>query len=218
MSSPGYSIKGLDKIINWVVGFIFYYRLVFVLIALGIIYFFETRVWQSYSGDERLKTMATVLTGGSIIIAIFYSILNYEYNQTKFRHDVKTSRDVLTFNTASKTHDPAMIKNFRIIKEFYKKNKDLINGNQLDAFNKLLNEDTETRASFISIFNFFECVSLGILQGIIDEKFTKEFFKTIFSEFNTYFGAYIEYTRKEFGTPRIFRNFTNLAERWNKEN
>lgn len=217
MNNLPYSIKGLDKIINSVVSFIFYYRLVFVLLALGVIYYFEYRVWHSYYADERLKIMATVLTGGSIIIAIFYSILNYEYSQIKFKHDIKTSKDVLTFNTASKTHDPAMIKNFRAIKEFYIKNKHLISENKLDVFHTLLNDDSDTRVSFISILNFFECLSLGIKQGIIDEQFTKQFFKTMFNEYFKYFGTYIEYTRKQFDSPRVFRNFTDLADKWDKE-
>lgn len=166
---------------------------------------------------DKLKNAALVLTGGSIIIGIFYSIINYEHNQLKFKHDVKTSREVLTFTTATKMYDKEMINHFRNVKTFYQTNKEFFVQNRCLEIDRLLTEETEKRVSFIVLFNYLEGISVGINQGIMDEVFMKEFFKTLFRDYSQYFGLYLDFLRKESNSPRIFRHFTALAERWNKE-
>lgn len=97
-----YKLPGLENNLNKFLRFIYYYRLAFVLLALILISYLDYKVWCNYSQDDQLKNAALVLTCGSIVIGIFYSIINYEHNQLKFKHEVKASRELLTFTTASK--------------------------------------------------------------------------------------------------------------------
>lgn len=100
-NSPSYSIKGLEKIINDIVGFIFYYRLVVVIAVITFTVLFSIQVYNTSSLEEKLKNLSIVVACGSIIIGIFYSVINYEHNQIKFKHDISSARNALSYTTAS---------------------------------------------------------------------------------------------------------------------
>lgn len=213
-----YKVPSAEKAVNKFIAFVFYYRLAFVIISVIAIVIIAVIQYKVSPPGDKLKNAALVFTGGSIIIGIFYSIINYEHNQIRFKHDVKTSREILTFNTACKMHDMEMINHFRAIKAFYQENKNLFVQNRCDEIDKLLKgEKADTRISFVVIFNYLETISIGVQQGIMDEDFMKEFFKTVFRDYYKFYGTYIEFSRKEYNSPRIYRPFTNLAEKWGKE-
>jgi|ERR1035437_1169191 hypothetical protein len=216
-SESRYRLPKFENWINRFIGFIFYYRLIFVLITVGFIYFLCVRVWDASTPDEKLKNAALVFTGGSIIIGIFYSIINYEHNLSKFKYDVKAARETLTFTTAAKMYEADMVKYFRTVKAFYETYINLFKENKGEEINKLLIADPDTRVAFVIIFNYFEGISISINQCIMDEDFMKEFFKTIFKNYYNRYGMFLDYLRKDAGTKRIFRHFTALAERWDKE-
>jgi hypothetical protein len=158
-----------------------------------------------------------VLTGGSIMIGIFYSIINYEQNLLKFKYDKKSLKETLTYNTSCKMHEPEMMRHSMAIKKFYDDNIQIFRENRCAEIENLLKEDTGVRLSFIIMMNYFEAVSVGIEQGIMDERFIKEFFKTIFTNYLTRFGSYIEYIKQTAGQ-RVFKSFIKVASRWTVEN
>jgi hypothetical protein len=216
MSNPDahrYTLPSLEKGVNRIISFVFYYRLAFVILALVGIGFFDYYVWAGSTPENKLKNAALVLTGGSIIIGIFYSLINYEHNQLKFKHEIKNSRETLTFTIACKMHDIEMINHFKAVKSFYEKHKQNI-ANNGDAVNQALKEDTETWGSLIVAFNYLECIAIGVQQGIIDEEFIKTFFKTIFRDYNNFYGNYFVYLRKERNSNSTYKNFTDLANKW----
>jgi hypothetical protein len=217
MQDYKYNIPPVEKAINQLVKFIFYYRLVFVLAALLFTIVTALHVYQSALPGERLKNSALIITFGSIIIGIFYSILNYEHGQLKFRHDVKVSRETLTFTTSCKMHEADTIRHFKNIKVFYDDNKaSFIQANFLGIQQKL-KDNPEARTSFVLLFNYFEGISIAVLQGIMDESFMKEFFKTVFIEYHQYYGGYITHLRNEIKSSRVFYHFTQVAEKWQEE-
>jgi hypothetical protein len=64
------------------------------------------------------------------------------------------------------------------------------------------------------MLNFLESISLGVLQGIMDEEFIKGFFGSVFkNQYNTYI-VFIEYRRREKQNPKIWNSFTTLAFKW----
>jgi len=213
-----YKIPPVEKAINRLVKFIFYYRLVFVLGALVIISFTGAHVYQLNPPGERLKNAALIITFGSIIIGIFYSILNYEHNQLKFRHDIKVSRETLTFTTSCKMHEAETILHFKTLKGFYDNHRGrFVTGNFIEV-QRAFKDDPNARTSFIVLFNYFEGISIAVQQGIMDEGFMKEFFKTVFIEYHKYFGGYINHLRNESKSQRIFWRYTQVAEKWRNEN
>mgnify|MGYP001793455455 FL=1 len=164
-------------------------------------------------GDERLKNFALILNCGSIIIGIFYSLINYEHNQLKLKHDVQSAKETLTFNTACKMHDEKMIMHFKKVRNFYIENKTLFDQSKMDEIDKRITPD-ENWISFIIVFNYLESIAIGINQYIMDEDFIKEFFKSLYLELYYNYGTFIVHLRKERGVQDIFKGFTDLAINW----
>lgn len=209
-----YTIPSLERFINRLIGFIFYYRLLLVFLSMVAIVILSICVYNSSDVIDKLKNVAIILTGGSIIIGIFYSIINYEHNQIKFNHDKKSTRETLTFNTACRMHETAMVSHIKNVKLFYLNNKELfISNKHLDVAASLA-EQEETRISFIIVFNYFEGIALAINQGIIDETFMKKFFKSVFRDHYNFYGSHFLFLRKENNSPDTCIHFTNLASKW----
>lgn len=100
-----YKIPPVEQALNQLVKLIFYYRLVFVIAAILLIGIAAGNIYRSSGRDDQLKNTAVMSLFESVIIGIFYSILNYEHNQQRFRHDIKVSRETLTFNTSCKMYE-----------------------------------------------------------------------------------------------------------------
>ena len=124
-SAYQYSLPPVEKAINQLVQLVFYYRLVLVLGSLAGIVYAGNYVFQVSNPGERLKNATLVVTGGSVIIGIFYSMLNYEHSQLKFRHDIKVSRETLTFTTTCKMYEQEFIRHFKLLKAFYETHRQL---------------------------------------------------------------------------------------------
>jgi hypothetical protein len=212
--APSYSINGLEKIINSIVGFIFYYRLVVVIGIIAITVYSSIKVYNYSSANEQLKNLSIIVACGSILIGIFYSIINYEHNQIKFNHELKSSRNSFSFTTASEWFKPTMVENLKITKKMYIEHKHLINDNKATDFSQLLDSDESARSALVSIFNYLECVSLAIDNGILDDDFMKSYLGGICTAYLMDYGFYIEYKRNTTKSPLIWINFTKMAERW----
>ncbi|MEO9021058.1 MAG: DUF4760 domain-containing protein [Ginsengibacter sp.] len=212
-----YKVPSIEKFINRIIGFIFYWRLIWVFIALSVIIVFAIHAYNNSIKIDRLQDFSIVLTGGSIMIGIFYSLINYEHNQIKFKHDVKSSKEILTYSTANKMHENELMSNFQAVRIFYSENEGCFkdaNWTKIDDFWK---EKKEARLSFIIILNYLECISIGVEQNIMDEMFMKEFFKTLFIDYLIKYGTYIDHMCAEQKTNRIFKHFVKLATKWKNE-
>ena len=213
-----YKIPPVEHAVNRMVKSIFYYRLLFVAGALAITIFTGAHVYQASAAAEALKNTGLIITFGSVVIGIFYSILNYEHSQLRFRHDVQVSREILTFTSSCRMHEAETIEHFRLLKSFYDDNRSLFQRGDYAEVHYCFKKSQQARISFIVLFNYFEGISIGVQQGIMDEAFMKEFFKTVFTEYHKYFNGYIDYLRNEARAPAIFRRFTQVAEKWRNEN
>lgn len=215
---PFYSISGLEKFINRVIKGLFYYRLILVLLSLIGISFLLVSVWNSSKQEDKLKNISYVFAAGSIIIGIFYTILNYEYNQIKSSHDRLLSKKILAFQICSEWSKPVMVENLKITNIMRIKNSNLIDDNRPTEFAKVLENDENTRSALVSIFNFLESVSLGVWDEIMDEYLIRKYFRTVFISYYMDYNFFIEFRRSLHQNPEIWVQFTNLAQKWIKEN
>lgn len=194
------------------IGFIIrYWAIFFLLITVSWLTYLQ---YKSSSGN--IKDAIAVFAGGAVVITILYAFLNYEYTQRKFKHDVKSGKDVLSFNIAMEWQKEFMTKCCRNLDDFYEKNKKLLEDGKNREFHEELckPENNDAYYALMSIINFFESISLGVKQGIMDEEFIKGFFRSIFfSEYNKY-KNYINYRRQVKQNPKIWHNFSALSEKW----
>lgn len=213
-NKSSYSLTGFEKFINQTVEFFFYYRLILVLSAIGAIIFFTIAGYRSSALEDRVKNMATVLTYGSIIIGIFYAILNYEINYYKYRKDRQLARKLSSFQVASEWHKDSIVRHLKLTKKIYERYRHLIDENKSREFSEIVDNDDEARASLLSIFNYLECVSLGIYEEIHDERFMFDFFRGVFASYLNDYEFYIQYRRKKYNNPKLWIKFTDLATKW----
>lgn len=213
-NEPSYSVSGFEKIINWLINTLFFYRLLFVTLSIVVLWVITYRVWINSDTIDRYKNISLVFAFGSIVIGIFYSILNYEHNQIKYKKDIKHSKLTLSFNAASEWHRPTMVENLKITKQLYDKNKHLIDDNKAVDFFNMLEQDEEARSALVSIFNFMECISTGVLYGILDTSFMRNYFYSVFMTYNNNYGFYIKYRRNVNNAHDAWINYTNLTQNW----
>lgn len=216
-NTPSYSIHGIEKSINMAVGFIFYYRLVFVIASVVIISIISNNVYHQSIEPEKLKSLSVVVACGSVFVGIFYSVINFEHNQIKFAHDQQTRKISQSYACASEWFKPSMVENLKITKLMFTKNKHLIEENKAIDFSKILDEDEAARSALVSIFNYMECVSIGIDKGILDERFMYDYLSGVCIGYVMDYGFYIEYKRNANKSPRVWINFTKMAERWKSQ-
>ena len=86
----------------------------------------------------------------------------------------------------------------------------------MDFFN-ILENDEQARSALVSILNYFECISLGVIHVILDESFIKDYFKSIYRTYLNNYSFYIEHRRNVHNSPMAWINYTTLAEKWRKE-
>ena len=182
--------------------------------AVGVIAVFSFIAWNNSLYVDRIKNVASVLTGGSIVIGIFYAILNYEINYYKYKKDKVFARKQASFQIASEWHKDSIVRNLKLTKKLYEKHEHLIHENKSSQFSELLDNDEEARAALLSMFNYMECVSLGISEGIHDEEFMYGFFRGIFVSYLNDFEFYILFRRKKYNNPNMWIEFTSLAGKW----
>ncbi len=213
-NSVNYSIHGLEKGLNWLINTIFYFRLLFVLLAIIILSVLTVKVWNFSEKTDKYKNISTVFALGSIVIGIFYSILNYEHNQIKYKYDIKSSKNTLSFNAACDWHRPTMVENLKITKQLYDEHKHLIDDNRAVDFFGILEKNETARSALVSILNYLECISLGVKHEILDYDFMKNYFYSVFQIYTNSYGFYINYRRTVYNAPETWVCYTDLAQKW----
>lgn len=209
-----YSISGLEAFINKIIGFVFYYRLVVVILAICALITIGYMATNNSINQEKLKTISILLACGSVIIGIFYSVINYEHSQIKFVNDMRTSKKILSYNAASEWFKPAMVENLKLTKILYIENKHYIDQDKALEFSDLLDKNEEARSALVSIFNYLECIAIAINSGVLDEEFMKEYLNGICAGYLANYGFYINYRRNTEKSSKIWIHFTNLATKW----
>lgn len=196
------------------VRWLFFYRMIWIAVFIISLAVLVVISWTHWSPADRLKNAAWLLTCGSVLMAIFYAVLNHEVNHFRRKTDQLAAKKKLAFDVVSEWHKEGIVTYLRITQKLYEKHKHLIEENRSTEFSQLLEQDDSARAAFVSLFNYFECISLGVAQQIHDEEFMRKSFRNVFIAYLNAYDFYIQYRRKKFNNDRIWKEFTDLAVKW----
>ena len=213
-NKPLYSIAAIEQLLNGFIHFVFYYRLILVTAAIATLAITSVRVWKHAAAGEQIKSISIVFGLGSVVIGIFYAILNYENNQLKYRKDEKKAMYTLCYHSVSEWHQPGMVANLKITRQLYDQHQHLIDDNRGREFFEILEQNEAGRSALVSILNYFECISMGIRRGLLDDDYMRSSFMTIAHTYLTNYGFYIKYRRAVHRSPSMWINFTNMVESW----
>ena len=203
-----------EKIIRQVIDYMFIVRYWVVLILMSGLVWFTYHVY--VLPGTTIRDAVAVFAGGSVLITVFYQLINYEYTQRRFKYDIKTSQNLLSFNVVLEWQKDYMTKHTNDLRNFWMKHKCFLEDGMPRKFQEELDkpENDGPYTSLMVVFNFLESVSLGIRQGIMDEEFVKGFFQSMFIKQYHRYQPYIEYRRRETQNPKIWENFTYLSDKW----
>lgn len=203
-----------EQIIKRIVEIAFVIRYWTTLFLLIILSYTTYKVYQLEG--YQIRNAVAVFTGGCVIITVFYHVLHYEYTQRRFKHDIKASKDLLSFNTALEWQKEFLTNQCVLARRFYRKYKEMLDDRSCRLFQAEIEKDENEKFLLAthSVLNFLESISLGVKQGLIDDDFIKGFFRGIFVVYYNRYLPYIEYRRRFTSNVKIFEEFTNLAERW----
>jgi Domain of unknown function (DUF4760) len=208
-----YKLPALDNAINKCSKTIFYYRLVIVIALLIVAALFIINL-SNKKDFEPYKDSALLLTCSSIIIGIFYTIINYEHNYYKSKNDNRLSKKNLVLTIAFEWSRPSIVEHLKVVNKFKIANAELIKNATTPQFAKALDEDDTARTSFVIVFNFLETIALGVENEILDEDFAHKCFGTVFREKYRDYGFYILHRRRINNSQTTWKVFTDVAIRW----
>jgi hypothetical protein len=145
-----------------------------------------------------------------------YSILTYESNKVKIRHDIRVNKCSATFKAIGEWYVSPMLDHIKICKDFECKKEYQLLKNDIAAFIVELEKpvNLDYRKSLFCIFNYFESTALAVNEGLMDELFIKKYFRGTFFEFYDAYFLFIEIRRKIKNDQEIFSEFTNLVNKW----
>jgi len=203
--------KTLTKVI---LNKLFSLRIIGVVIWLLITFF--SAFYLKYFRSENIKDIVPLVTCSIIIMTLIYHMINYEHNLRKFNHDIKIARETLSFTTATEWHKPTMIEHLKTYSVKIKDLQKFIDSGNAKEFSDELSkpENDSLKASIICILNYFESISLGVKQGIMDEDFINGFFKSVFSIYYYDLNFFIQHRRKQRQNQKIWLNYTTITEKW----
>ena len=171
-----------------------------------------------HSEEPELKKseIVKIVNSGLVIIGVMYSILTYESNQIKNRHDMRVRKSAATYKAMVEWHVSPMVDYSKTCKEFESRNEYQLLKDDIEMFMQEFNKSInfEYRRSLICILNYFESMAVAISEDLMDESFMKKFFRNIFFEFYDAYFLFIEERRKMKNDHEIWYEFTTLVERW----
>lgn len=190
------------------------YTIILVLVCFITVFGFILNYGLNMPPDK----VAPILTGSFVVIALFLNALSYEYNADKNRIDSQKQKDSLTYNAAVEWHKPPIIGYVKTIVKHDPAMKSFIDNKDGEKLFKYLTDNLDVREAVGGVLNYFETITLGVEQGLIDAIFIRKFFESIFISYYDEYDFYITY-RREFvdKSDTVWLNFTTFASKWKQD-
>lgn len=137
----------------------------------------------------------------------------FEYEKNRYDETLKRKRREFAYQISSDWFHDGMSTCVQKARAFVKPHKDKLNSYaEVKAFDEELDKDLEVRKSLLSVLNYFEYVSILILDNVIDENAIKDAFKTVFCDYYKTLQGFIEYHQKE--SQRYYSHYVKIAKSW----
>lgn len=155
---------------------------------------------------ESLNFVVTTFATAAGISTAVYALRGIEIGLEDKKID-RTLRYIQVWN------DPSYFNARKLAAEI---NNDLKN---LDVYkrNEYINQlyaNTEKKQEIVNVLNFLEEMSTCIHKGLVYEGYLKEFYRYILCNYCETFKLFIDTSRREKHSPRLYIHLTELCEQW----
>jgi hypothetical protein len=189
-----------------------------LLILAGILMIIFGWLFYRYDLPEYkfLDFLSKYITASGILIAV----LAYVATTRKDTADENRSKSAIAFDIINQWQILPFTdyrKDIFYMEKINEITKNLINNQSAGDFAKLLTDANYAhyRSSLVCVLNFFEHIAISIERNVVDEKYLKDFFKTIFIEYQELYSFYIAFERKK--EADLWIKFSTLAHYWRND-
>lgn len=185
--------------------------LIVLLLAL-----FTFCIYLSNQQNQGSMELAKIFFAGLFVIGLIYAIMNYEFHLTKIESDIRFKQSAITLDTIKNWHIDPWVSFSEVIKKFEKSPQSSIIKGDIDDFMKFLNEDKNAEISnaLMNMLNYFDTVSTGVNNGLLEPKFTRQFFEPIFLHYYENYCAFIFRKRSNDMNQKLWSEYTHLCQDW----
>lgn len=212
-----------------------YNVLIVGFIILSILLVIVFAIDKSQQQNITLADYISMASFGSVTIGLIYTAISFQYTYKadieKAVKEEKRYQETLTnakkaenirkikfsYDACSTWYKIDMALNVEKAKRFMQPFKNTLHDSkELEKFINALDNSIDDRKSLIAVLNYFESISLLILDNMVDEETVKKNFKTAFSSYYFNLKHYIEHIQTiDSGiNKRVFSNFVEIAKKW----
>ncbi len=172
-----------------------------------------TCLFYSSTEDQKktLNFLTTILETSAGVTSAFYIGQNIRLNAESKKLDRTTSY-------ISRWNDTAFDSARRAAYQIH----EMLDGRRINEHSIIIQEaldnDLDLKLGVLDALNFLEEMSLCVSLGIIDEKTTYQFYRSIVQAYCTTFNLWIIKLRNDKENPTLFKSFTDLCEKWKNGN
>ena len=154
-------------------------------------------------------------TSSVAIMSLLYHSFSLEFTRKHHKQTLALNKHSYTFDIISKIQNTEMNKSLQVMRviEDQKDTKYFIDG-KVECFNKIMEkpENVSDKESVIMILNYFEHLSILMVNNHIDKEITKEYFSALFMKTEKLMAPYLNYKRLK--SHKSWINFSKIANEW----
>ena len=153
------------------------------------------------------------VSGCVAIMALIYHALSLE-SQYKFHQENLFLSKNQEIKKASQMIDPHMTEALQFLSKIDSEKDKYFPDKKVQKFLDYIKENPIDRQKIVIVMNYFELLSILIVNGHVEEKIIKNTFKTVFISTFILLRPYIDHRQLEKAT--VWCNFQLISKKWNE--
>ena len=186
-----------------------------IIILIGFIIF--VLVFPAYDINFSITGVMAYLTGSIAIVTLTYNAIAIESRKKFHQETLEVQKHRYTYDIVSKMNEPEMVQCLSTYR-YIRSNKHIFfKDGTVSYFENYINKDEnkEFRMHVTMLLNYFEHISLLVVNKHVEEKIVRDSFESFFTKGYSIMEPYINHTQNQ--SPKVWSNFEYLAKKWRKE-
>jgi hypothetical protein len=195
--------------VNFKVKYIVIILILIIVIGLLVFYFMN-----KYSINFTFTDIMAYCTGSVAIMALIYHALSLESQYKFHQENLFLSRNQYAYDVSSKFNEPHMTEALQFLSKIDSEKDKYFPDKKVQKFLDYIKENPIDRQKIVIVMNYFELLSILIVNGHVEEKIIKNTFKTVFISTFILLRPYIDHRQHEKAT--VWCNFQLISKKWNE--
>lgn len=195
--------------VNFKVKYIVIILILIIVIGLLVFYFMN-----KYGINFTFTDIMAYCTGSVAIMALIYHALSLESQYKFHQENLFLSKNQYAYDVSSKFNEPHMTEALQFLSKIDSEKDKYFPDKKVQKFLDYIKENPIDRQKIVIVMNYFELLSILIVNGHVEEKIIKNTFKTVFISTFILLRPYIDHRQLEKAT--VWCNFQLISKKWNE--